>query len=443
MSTSNGTKNKYFGTDGIRGVYGETLTDSIALLVGGSLGASSEGGTVVVGRDNRTSGESLARALAEGVLAAGGNVLDLGVVTTPCVACLTAAKGAFAGAMISASHNPPSYNGIKIFGADGRKLSAVREEEIEARVSEAALACAETRGRMLPSEGAVALYADKVKSAGRLDGLKIVLDCANGAAAAYAPAIFADMGAEVVALNTSRDGNLINDGCGALFPEVIAAEVVRRGADMGFSFDGDADRVIAADEKGNIVDGDKIIYVLARMLKARGELPFSTVVGTLHTNMGAEAALAAHGIKLVRTDIGDHNVVARMCAEGFTLGGEQSGHIIIGKYLDTGDGVLAGAVLAKTVLDAGKPLSELADCEIYPQVNVNVRTAKKDEIVRDPALLRYAEAVKGMLSDSGRLMLRGSGTENKLRIMAESKDPFLAAYAARSIEMFIRTNFTL
>lgn len=443
MSTSNGTKNKYFGTDGIRGVYGETLTDSIALLVGGSLGASSEGGTVVVGRDNRTSGESLARALAEGVLAAGGNVLDLGVVTTPCVACLTAAKGAFAGAMISASHNPPSYNGIKIFGADGRKLSADREEEIEARLSEAALACAETRGRMLPAEGAVALYADKVKSAGRLDGLKIVLDCANGAAAAYAPAIFADMGAEVVALNTSRDGNLINDDCGALFPEVIAAEVVRRGADMGFSFDGDADRVIAADEKGNIVDGDKIIYVLARMLKTRGELPFSTVVGTLHTNMGAEAALASHGIKLVRTDIGDHNVVAKMCAEGFTLGGEQSGHIIIGKYLDTGDGVLAGAVLAKTVLDAGKPLSELADCEIYPQVNVNVRTAKKDEIVRAPALLKYAEAVKGMLSDSGRLMLRGSGTENKLRIMAESKDPFLAAYAARSIEMFIRTNFTL
>ncbi len=443
MSTQNGTKNRYFGTDGIRGVYGESLTDSTALLVGGSLGLSSKGGTVVVGRDNRLSGESLARALAEGVLAAGGNVLDLGVVTTPCVAYLTAEKGAFAGAMISASHNPPAYNGIKIFAADGRKLPADREAEIETRIAEASLTCAKTRGKMLSSRGATELYADKVKSAGRLDGLKIVLDCANGAAAAYAPRIFADMGAEVVALNTSSDGNLINDGCGALHPEVVAAEVVRQGADMGFSFDGDADRVIAADEKGNIVDGDKIIYILARMLKARGELPFSTVVGTLHTNMGAEAALAEEGISLVRTDIGDHNVVARMCADGYTLGGEQSGHIIIGKYLDTGDGVLAGAVLARTALDAGKPLSQLADFAIYPQVNVNIRTARKDEIARSPLLADYAEAVRGMLADSGRIMLRGSGTENKLRIMAESRDPFLAAYAARSIEMFIRTNFTL
>lgn len=443
MPNLNDEKRNYFGTDGIRGVYGETLTDSVALLVGGSLGLSSRGGLVVVGRDNRTSGESLARALAEGVLAAGGNVLDLGVVTTPCVACVTAAKGAFAGAMISASHNPPAYNGIKVFGSDGRKLPADRENEIERHLAEAKLVCAEKRGSALSAAGAFDLYADKVKSVGRLDGLKIVLDCANGAAAAYAPALFSSMGAEVIALNVSGDGNLINGGCGALYPEVVAAEVVRQGADMGFSFDGDADRVIAADEKGNIVDGDKIIYVLARMLDERGELPFSTAVGTLHTNMGTEAALAAHGIKLVRTDIGDHNVAARMMEEGYSLGGEQSGHIIIGKYLDTGDGVLAGAVLAHTALQAGKPLSELADCEIYPQANVNVPTAKKSEIVASPALAEYIGAVRGMLGDGGRIMLRESGTENKLRIMAECRDAWLATFAARSIEMFIRTNFEL
>ena len=270
-----------------------------------------------------------------------------------------------------------------------------------------------------------------------------MLDTANGAAGELAPEIFSRMGARVDALFTSDDGELINENCGALHPEILANEVVKRGADMGLCFDGDADRVIAADEKGDIVNGDKIIYILARALAADDRLPLSAVVGTLHTNMGVEAGLNRLGIELVRTDIGDHNVIRCMCDAGIMLGGEQSGHIILGDFLPTGDGVAAGAALALAMRRSGLPLSVLDDCKAYPQKNADILTPKKERIVRDRALRAYADAVEDMLGASGRVMIRASGTEPKIRVMAESKDPFLADFAARSIELFIRTNYEL
>lgn len=435
---------KYFGTDGIRGVYGEDLTDGLAMLVGNSLGLSAAGGTVVIGRDNRTSGENLSRALAEGVLAAAGNVIDLGVVTTPCVSYVTRKQKAFAGVMVSASHNPPRYNGIKIFGGDGRKLAKEKESAVERHIADAKLCYAEYRGDILPSGGLADEYKDAICTAvGDLDGLSIVLDCANGASAAVAPDVFARLGARVYPLFTSSDGEKINEGCGALHPTAMAEEVVRRGADMGLCFDGDADRVIAADEYGNIVNGDMTVYILARKMKSEGRLPCSAVVGTLHTNMGTEAGLARLGIDLVRTDIGDHNVIRCMCEAGLALGGEQSGHIILSDFLPTGDGIFAGASLARALKESDKTLSALADCPVYPQRNAEVATLHKDKIARDKTLLRYVATIEDMLGEDGRIMLRPSGTERKLRIMAESKDAFLADFAARSIELFIRTQFDL
>lgn len=218
---------------------------------------------------------------------------------------------------------------------------------------------------------------------------------------------------------------------------------MRRGADIGLCFDGDADRVIAADENGKTVDGDMTIYILARKMKAEGRLPCSAAVGTLHTNMGVEAGLAKLGIDLVRTDIGDHNVIRCMCEAGLALGGEQSGHIILSEFLPTGDGVFAGARLAHVLKESGKKLSELADCQVFPQRNAEVATRHKEKIARDKTLLRYVAAIEDMLGGSGRIMLRPSGTEKKLRIMAESRDAFLADFAARSIELFIRTQFEL
>lgn len=432
-----------FGTDGIRGVYGEELTDGLAMLVGNALGIFSGKGTVVVGRDTRTSGENLARALAEGALAAGCNVVDLGVVTTPCVAFVTRETGANFGVMVSASHNPPRYNGIKLFAGDGRKLSREKEAAVERHIAEAKLSYAEFRGEKLPSCGMKEHYIDAVCARGNLSGVHVVIDTANGAAGELAPEIFSRMGARVDALFTSDDGELINENCGALHPEILANEVVKRGADMGLCFDGDADRVIAADEKGDIVNGDKIIYILARALAADDRLPLSAVVGTLHTNMGVEAGLNRLGIELVRTDIGDHNVIRCMCDAGIMLGGEQSGHIILGDFLPTGDGVAAGAALALAMRRSGLPLSVLDDCKAYPQKNADILTPKKERIVRDRALRAYADAVEDMLGASGRVMIRASGTEPKIRVMAESKDPFLADFAARSIELFIRTNYEL
>ena len=439
-----GSSGAVFGTDGIRGVYGEGLTDGAAMLVGNSLGAAAEGGTIVIGRDTRTSGSNLARSLAEGAAAAGATVADLGIVTTPCVAYAARESGASAGVMISASHNPARYNGIKVFDGEGKKLSRERERLIEEHIARGVMTYAKKRGEVLPSPALAESYLSAVLGrTGRLSGLNVVLDCACGSACAVAPALFRAAGAEVHTLFSSPDGEHINDGCGALHPEVVAEETVRLGADLGLSFDGDADRVIACDEKGNIVDGDKILFVLAPDRLQKGTLPCRAVVGTVLTNLGAEEALAKIGISLVRTDVGDHNVTRCMCENGLLLGSEQSGHVIVGDFLPTGDGIFAGAALAAVMKEKGEPLSRLADIRLFPQISTEVTTEKKTAICADRRLADYISAVTDMLGGTGRVLVRPSGTEPKIRIMTECRDPFLAAFAARSIEMFLRTAFPL
>ena len=439
-----GKDGKFFGTDGIRGLYGEELTDGLAMLLGNALGSAAKGGHIVIGRDTRPSGENLARAVAEGAMAAGADVADLGIVTTPCVAFATRASGAAGGVMVSASHNPARYNGLKVFLPTAEKLPRDGEERVERHLARGRLDYAERRGSPLPAASLKEDYISAVCArAGRLSGLRIVLDCACGAASAIAPEVFERAGAEVHATSASLDGAHINDGCGALHPQVLAEAVRAKDADLGLSFDGDADRVIACDEQGNVVDGDGILYVLARDMLKRGALPFSAAVGTLHTNMGAEAALKESGITLVRTDIGDHNVTRCMLENGYAIGAEQSGHVILGDFLPTGDGVLAGAALAAVVRGSGRELSSLAAFRRFPQCNAEVVTEHKFSIAADAELARFADAVRGMLGEDGRIMLRGSGTEPKLRIMAESKDAFLASFAARAVELFVRTHYSL
>lgn len=433
-----------FGTDGIRGVYGEGLTDGIAMLVGNSLGAAAEGGTIVIGRDTRTSGGNLARSLAEGAAAAGAQVADLGIVTTPCVAYVTRETGASAGVMISASHNPARYNGIKVFESEGKKLPRERELAIEEHIARGTMTYAAERGDVSPSPALAEIYLSAViERIGSLDGLKIVLDCACGAAFGIAPRLFEALGAKVVAVNSSPDGTRINDGCGALHPETVAEETMRAGADIGLSFDGDADRVIACDEKGDIANGDRLLFALARDRLRKDSLPCSAAVGTVLTNLGTEKALAGVGVALVRTDVGDHNVTRCMCENGYALGAEPSGHIIIGDFLPTGDGVFAGASAAAMIKESGLPLSALCDFPMFPQAGAEIITEHKETVCADPRLIGYVNAVSSMTGKDGRVIVRPSGTEPKIRITAECSDPFLASFAARSIEMFIRTSFAL
>lgn len=435
---------KYFGTDGIRGVYGEALTDEIAYLTGNFLGYSSDGGTVVIGRDNRVSGEALAKALTKGATDAGARVVDLGIVSTPCTAFVTQHIGANYGIVVSASHNAWQYNGIKIFNYDGRKLADIEEVEIEKHISGAVPFIAEEKGGVTDGKEYVAAYIDDLKKLiGDLNGLKIALDCSNGAVSRYAPKLFKELGADVREYNTLQDGKSINDNCGALYPEYVAKKVVEDGADVGFSFDGDADRLIAVNEKGQIVDGDSIIYVIAKNLQREGRLENESVVGTLHTNMGVEQSLSKLGIKLIRTDIGDHYVMQRMLRDNLIVGGEQSGHIILREFSNTGDGVLAALYLCKLMAQNSESLCDMDDSVHYPQTNLNIITKNKKAIMSDEKLKEYVAALEKDLGEKGRILLRASGTEPKVRIMAECADRELAESTAKKIEKYIRDNFEI
>ena len=271
-----------------------------------------------------------------------------------------------------------------------------------------------------------------------MKGLKIVLDCSNGAISKTAKGIFDRLGADCIAYNTEEDGHKINDGCGALYPEFIVSKVLENKADIGLCFDGDADRVIAVDNKGKKVDGDSIIYIIGRELKEQGRLTNNAVVGTLHTNMGVEKSLAKLGIRLERTDIGDHFVVERMLKEDLLVGGEQSGHIILREFSNTGDGVLAGLYLSKLIKEKGIALSDLDDSVHYPQENINIITDKKKEIMASQEVKDFAEQIKQELGDKGRILLRASGTEPKIRVMAECEDKELAHTFAQKMEKFIK-----
>lgn len=424
---------RLFGTDGVRGLAGTELTADLANGLGRAavvvLGRHGAGrASLVVGRDPRVSGEWLEGALVEGILAAGGDVILAGVEPTPAIAFHTVDARASAGVVISASHNPPEYNGIKFFASNGMKLPDELEDEIEAFLSQPEEAQA-SRGEVFPGGDARERYLDHLVNAAeaRLDGMKVVVDCANGAASELAPELLRRLGATVHAINASPDGDNINDGCGALYPEVVGAEVVRLGADAGVSHDGDADRALFADARGAIVDGDQVLAACAVGLSGEGRLSGNTVVTTVMANVGFHHAMRQAGIEVVSSKVGDRYVLEDMLRTGAVLGGEQSGHVIFREHATTGDGLLTAARFLSLVARRGSTVEEVAAVmRRYPQRMVNVEVADREALADATAVWDAVRAVEAALGDEGRVLVRPSGTEPLVRVMVEAETEDLA-----------------
>ena len=424
---------KYFGTDGVRGEANVELTPELAFKLGrfgGYVLSQHEEETplVFVGRDTRISGELLEHALIAGLLSVGIRVYKLGVIATPGVSYLVRTEKASAGVMISASHNPALDNGIKFFGGDGFKLDDDRELEIEALLdaTEDTLPrpSAHGLGTVMEYPEGLRKYQEFLVSTGvQLEGMHVVLDTANGAASTSARQIFADLGAHLTVIGENPDGLNINDGVGSTHPEYLQEKVKEVGAAIGLAFDGDSDRLIAVDENGEIVDGDKIMYIIGSYLSSKGLLEKNTIVTTVMSNLGFHKALDAKGIQKEITAVGDRYVVEEMRKSGYNLGGEQSGHVVIMDYNTTGDGQLTGVQLTKIMQETGKKLSELgAEVTIYPQklVNIRVENSMKDKAMEVPAIREIIEKMEAEMAGNGRILVRPSGTEPLLRVMAEA-----------------------
>jgi phosphoglucosamine mutase len=426
---------KFFGTDGIRGLTNsEPMTAQMALAVGMAAGAHFLRGDhrhrVVIGKDTRLSGYMMESAMVAGFTSVGMDVVLLGPMPTPAVAMLTRSMRADLGVMISASHNPFADNGIKLFGPDGYKLSDDDERAIEQRLDEGPkLAKPEMIGRARRIEDARGRYIHFAKSTFpehlRLDGLKVVVDCANGAAYHVAPEALWELGAEVVPLGVSPNGLNINDSCGSTHPQALQETVVASGAHIGLALDGDADRLIVVDEKGEKVDGDQLMALIALGLQARGELRGDGVVATVMSNLGLERKLGDAGLKLHRTSVGDRYVLEQMRKSGCNVGGEQSGHIILTDHATTGDGLVAGLQVLAALVEAKALASELLrQFEPLPQLLKNVRFNGGAPLETDSVRRRIA-AAEAELEGRGRLVIRKSGTEPLIRVMAEGDDPAL------------------
>lgn len=424
---------KYFGTDGVRGEANVELTPELAFKLGrfgGYVLSQHEEETplVFVGRDTRISGEMLEYALIAGLLSVGIRVYKLGVIATPGVAYLVRTEKASAGVMISASHNPALDNGIKFFGGDGFKLDDDRELEIEDLLDAAEdtlpRPSAQGLGTVMEYPEGLRKYQEFLVSTGvQLEGMHVVLDTANGAASTSARQIFADLGAQLTVIGENPDGLNINDGVGSTHPEHLQEKVKEVGAAIGLAFDGDSDRLIAVDENGEIVDGDKIMYIIGSYLASKGLLEKNTIVTTVMSNLGFHKALDAKGIQKEITAVGDRYVVEEMRKSGYNLGGEQSGHVVIMDYNTTGDGQLTGVQLTKIMQETGKKLSELAaEVTIYPQklVNIRVENSMKDKAMEVPAIREIIEKMEAEMAGNGRILVRPSGTEPLLRVMAEA-----------------------
>jgi len=424
---------KFFGTDGIRGTTNiEPMTAETALRVGQAAGTHFLRGDhrhrVVIGKDTRLSGYMMESAMVAGFTSVGMDVVLLGPMPTPAVAMLTRSMRADLGVMISASHNPFADNGIKLFGPDGYKLSDDDEREIERRLEkEPKLAKSELIGRARRIDDARGRYVQFAKDTFpehlRLDGLKVVLDCANGAAYHVAPDALWELGAEVIALGVSPNGLNINDNCGSTSPKLLQETVVASGADIGIALDGDADRLIVVDEKGSIVDGDQLMALIALELKARGELKGDAVVATVMSNLGLERKFDEAGLKLLRTKVGDRYVLEEMRKSGCNVGGEQSGHIILADHATTGDGLVAGLQVLAALVEANAPASELLrQFEPLPQLLKNVRFSGSAEPLEADSVRKRIAAAEAELEGRGRLVIRKSGTEPLIRVMAEGDD---------------------
>ena len=428
---------RLFGTDGVRGIANKDLTNDLAMKIGSAAAtvllreAKSKKPTVLIGKDTRASGDMLEAALTAGLCSVGCNVLSIGIVPTPAVAYLVGLYECEAGIMISASHNPCEYNGIKIFQKTGYKLDDAIEEEIEAIIldntEEIDIKIGGDVGNRLYSKTAVNDYIDHVVSTTdvRFDGLKIALDCANGSASVCAKEIFTRLGAKCIMLSDTPDGTNINDNCGSTHPEELMSFVKDANFDLGLAFDGDADRMLAVDENGCLVDGDKVIAICANRMKQEGSLQKDTAVVTVMSNMGFFKFCDEHGIKCAKTAVGDRYVLERMLKDGYNIGGEQSGHVIFLDYATTGDGELSGVQLVETVVKSGKKLSELASImSVYPQVLINVKVSAegKKKYNNDEYIIAATQKAEMELMGDGRVLVRVSGTEPLVRVMLEGKD---------------------
>lgn len=434
---------KLFGTDGIRGVANvHPMTTEMAMQVGRGTAYifknKEKRHRIVIGKDTRLSGYMLENALAAGICSMGVDVLLVGPLPTPGIAFITASMRADAGIVISASHNPFQDNGIKIFSGDGFKLPDPEEEKIEELISNDQIKSlrptATEVGKAFRVDDAVGRYIVHLKNSfpktHSLDGLKIVLDCANGASYRVAPAVFEELGAEVIPFGVEPNGENINFQCGSLHPQVVSRAVKEQGADLGISLDGDGDRVIFSDEKGNVVDGDRIMALCAADMRQTKQLKKNTLVATVMSNIGLDLAMRERGIKVVRTQVGDRYVVEEMARGGYNLGGEQSGHLIFLDYSTTGDGILSALQVLAVMKREGKRLSELAKIVTpFPQILRNVAVAYKKDPHRIPEIAKLTRKIQEKLGERGRVLVRPSGTENLIRVMVEGEnEKEIAAY---------------
>ncbi|HJU91564.1 MAG TPA: phosphoglucosamine mutase [Pyrinomonadaceae bacterium] len=436
-----------FGTDGIRGEAGQFPLDpetvnTIGFSLASHLRKNSEAPEIVIGRDTRESGESIEQAIIDGATKAGAKCLSAGVITTPGVAYLTRALQAAAGVVISASHNPYQDNGIKIFAPTGQKMDDSVERLIESDVFANAEQPAVSARRHRPVSPHLAeilrqeylnFLALKIGKGLTLDRLTIVVDCANGASSRLAPALFSRLRAKVISINTSPDGRNINRDCGSLHIESLQKKVVQEGADLGVAFDGDADRSLFVDNEGNFVDGDATLWVLGTHRQSHGKLKDNTVVATVMSNVGLEIAFGSAGIRLVRTDVGDKYVLDELLRLDASLGGEQSGHIILPELSLAGDGMITALCLLRALRESGKTLAELVvGFQKYPQILVNVRVREKVPFAEIPSVKAVVDEVQELLSQKGRLLLRYSGTERLARVMIEGENQFkIEGYAEK------------
>ena len=438
-----------FGTDGVRGVAGVDLTAELAFNLSTAAASvladlgefAGHRPTAIVGQDSRASGQYLEEAICRGLSSAGIDVYRVGILPTPAISFLVKDRGADLGVMISASHNPASDNGIKFFDRTGSKLADQIEAKIEGVLGKTVVSN-NGAGRVIEDFEAKESYIKNLLKSldGNLSGIKVVVDCANGAASFVAPDVLKRAGAEVIAISASPNGLNINDNCGSTHLENLIAAVKEEGADIGIAHDGDADRVLAIDDKGSVIDGDFILGILAQDM----ELPTKTVVGTVMTNLGLIKALEEKGIKFIATAVGDRYVLEEMLAGGHVLGGEQSGHIIMSKYANTGDGLLTALQLISKLKKSGKSASELASfMKRYPQVLINVSGVAKEKLASNQVIAKAVSDVEKKLSDKGRVLLRASGTEALIRVMIEAEDHSLAQELASELATLVKSELSL
>lgn len=443
----------YFGTDGIRGIAGESLTADLSFKVGKALGKllteKKEHPKVVIGRDTRISCDMIEHALTAGLTSTGVNVMTVGTIPTPAIAYLTKTIETDSGIMISASHNPYQDNGIKIFGPDGFKLTDEQELEIESLIDNSEQiknASFDKIGKVYSGNELTQKYIQHIKQSipGDLSDIKIALDCANGATTGVAPFIFGDLEADIETIGCQPNGININDNVGSTKIETISEFVKENNVDVGFAFDGDGDRVLAVDAKGHVVDGDKIMFILAKHLKEQGELKDNMVVSTVMSNIGFYKAIEKNGLQSVKTAVGDRYVVEEMRKNDYSLGGEQSGHIVLMNYATTGDGILTAVKLANIIKTSEKSLEELAsEVNIYPQKLVNIKVVDKKTAMEDSEILAECEKVEKELEGNGRILLRASGTENLIRVMVEASSDELTDKYCEQVARIVREKFEI